>query len=157
LVAGKLLRHDNGVDAPEQDYTALQATCNKDLRTYVIQYVAHVMHKAGNIYADLPPMCVLIKIDMKYPCTEGVYRTFLPTLEQIFIDAKMALREYNRKTYFYGPDLEFPYNCIIGSLERAYVEKKYGALYASGYNDHLVDLGMYESAAYLIFLKYQSW
>jgi hypothetical protein len=85
----------------------------------------------------------------------------LSTLEQLFIDAEMALHEihteYNHKTYSYGLDPEFPPDFTIGSLERVYVEKKYDALYTSGYKDHLVDHGMYESASYQIFLKHQSW
>jgi hypothetical protein len=43
----------------------------------------------------------------------------------------------------------------IGAFEIGYVEKKYGALFAAGYNDHLVDRGMYEIPAYRIFLKHQ--
>jgi hypothetical protein len=113
--------------------------------------------------------CVLIKIGQKYPYIEGVYwgmsfpasATQLPTLEHLFIDAKMALREiwteYNRKTDYYGLDPGFPSDCTIGALERGYVEKKYGAIFADGYKDHLVDHGMYKSAAYRFFIKQQDW
>jgi hypothetical protein len=51
----------------------------------------------------------------------------------------------------------FPPDCIIGAFERGYVEKKYGALFAAGYKDRLVDRGMYESPAYRILLKHQDW
>jgi hypothetical protein len=127
------------------------------------------MHKVGNGYVDLPVTCVLIKIGHNYPAIEGVYRgvtfragfTQLPTLEQLFIGAEMAVRairmEYNRKTDYYGLDPAFPSNCTIGAFERGYVENKYGALFASGYKDHLVDRCMYESSAYRIFLKHQDW
>jgi hypothetical protein len=148
------------VDAPGQDYAALQAMYNKVLHIYAIQYVDRAMHNVGNGYVDLPPTCVLITIGLKYPYREGVYMgvmflasdTFLPTIEQLYIDAEMALceirTEYNRKTDSYGLDPEFPSNCTIGSLDRGYVEKKYSALYASGCNYHLLYRGMYESAAY---------
>jgi hypothetical protein len=87
--------------------------------------------------------------------------TQLPTLEQLFIDAEMAVRairtEYNHKTDYYGLDPAFPSDCTIGAFERGYVENKYGALFAAGYKDHLVDRGMYESPTYRIFLKHQDW
>jgi hypothetical protein len=114
-------------------------------------------------------MCVLIKIGQKYPYKEGVYRGVLfhtrsaelPTLEYLFIDAEMALREiwmeYNHKTNYYGIDPTLPSDCTIGALERGYVEKKYGALFADGYNDHLIDHGVHEIAVYRIFLKHQEW
>jgi hypothetical protein len=118
---------------------------------------------------DLPVTCVLIKIGQKYPYIEGVYRgvtfragfTQFPNLEQLFIDAEMDARtirtEYNHKMDSYGLDPTFPSDCTIGAFERGYVEKKYGALFAAGYKDHLVDRGMYESPAYRIFLKHQDW
>jgi hypothetical protein len=110
LVAEKLLKRDMGIHAPGEDDVALQTIYNKDLRTYAIQYVACDMHKVGNGYVDLPVTCDLIRIGQKYPDIEGVYRvvtfragfTQLPTLEQLFIDAEMAVRairtEYNHKT-----------------------------------------------------------
>jgi hypothetical protein len=143
LVAKKLLKREKGIHAPGEDDVALQTICNKDLRTYAIQYVARAMHKVGNGYVDLPVTCALIKIGQKYPYI-GVYRgvTFragfaqLPTLEQLYIDAKMAVRvihtEYIHKTDYYGLDLAFPSDCTIGAFERKYVEKKYGALFAAG-------------------------
>jgi hypothetical protein len=146
---------------------ALQTIYNKDLRTYAIQYVARAMHKVVNGYVDLPATCVLIKIGQKYLDIEGVYRgvtlragfTELTTLEQLFIDAEMAVRaiwtEYNHKTDSYGLDIAFPSDCNIGAFERGHVEKKYGALFSAGYKDHLVDRGMYESPAYRIFLKHK--
>jgi hypothetical protein len=73
LVAGKLLKHEKRVGAPGQDDTALQAMYNKDMRTYTIQYVARVMHKVGNGYMDLHPMCVRINIGLKCPDREGIY------------------------------------------------------------------------------------
>jgi hypothetical protein len=42
-------------------------------------------------------------------------------------------------------------------LEKGYTENKYGALYAKGYNEHLINLSIDESAAYYIFLKHQYW
>jgi hypothetical protein len=111
----------------------------------------------------------LIKIVQKYPYEEGVYwgvmfrtrATQLPTLEHLFIDAKMALgeirTEYNRNTDYYGLDPTFPSDCTIGAFEIGCVEKKYGALFADEYKDHIVDHGMYESAVYRISLKHQEW
>jgi hypothetical protein len=110
LVAEKLLKHEKGVPAPGEDAVAPQTIYNKDLRTYAIQYVARAMHKVGNGYVDLSVTFVLIKIGQKYPDLEGPNRgvtlraefTELPNLEQLFIDAEMAVRvtqtEYNRKT-----------------------------------------------------------
>jgi hypothetical protein len=76
----------------------------------------------------------------------------LPTLEQLFIGAEMALREicteYNRKTDSSGLDPQFPSDCNSGGLARGNAENRYGDIYASGYKDHLVDCGMYISAAY---------
>jgi hypothetical protein len=129
LVVEKLLKREKGIHAPREDDVALQTIYNKDLRTYTIQYVARAMHKVGNGYVDLPVTCVLIKIGHKYPGIEGVYRgvtfragfTQLPTLEQLFIDAEMAVRairtEYNHKTDYYGLDPAFPSDCTIGALK----------------------------------------
>jgi hypothetical protein len=122
LVAEKLLKHEKGVHAPGEDDGALQTIYNKDLRTYAIQYVARAIHKVGNGYVDLPVTCVLIKIGQKYPDIKGVCRgvtfragfTQLPTLEQLFIHAEMAVRtirtEYNHKTDSYSLDTTFPSN-----------------------------------------------
>jgi hypothetical protein len=163
ILAEKLLKREKGVHAPGEDDVALQTIYNKDLRTYAIQYIARVMHKFGNGYVDLPVTCVLIKVGQNYADIKGVYRgvtyragfTQLPTLEQLFIDDEMAVRviqtEYNCKKDYYGLDPDFLSNCIIGAFKRGYVEKKYGALFISGYKDHLVDRGMYESSAYQIF------
>jgi hypothetical protein len=78
----------------------------------------------------------------------------LPTLEHLFIDAEMAVwsirTEYNHKTDYYGLEPNFPSDCTIGAFERGYVKKKYGALFAAGYKDHIVDRCMYESSAYQI-------
>jgi hypothetical protein len=110
LVVEKLLKREKGIYAPGEDDVALQTIYNKDLRTYTIQYVPRAMHKVGNGNVDLSVTCVLIKIGQKYPDIEGVYRgvmfragfTQLPTLEQLFIDAEMAVRairtEYKHKT-----------------------------------------------------------
>jgi hypothetical protein len=145
LVAKKMLKREKGKHAPGEDDVALQTIYNKDLRTYDIQYVAGAMHKVGNGYVDLTVTCVLIKIGQKCPDMEGIYRgvtfhagyTQLPTLEQLFIDAKMAVwvirMEYNHKTDYYGLDPAFPSHCTVGAFERGYVEKKYGALFAAGY------------------------
>jgi hypothetical protein len=169
LVAKNLLKREKGIHSPREDDVALQTIYNKDLRTYVIQYVARAMHKVGNGCVELPVICVLINIGQKYPDIQGVYRgvTFragfsqLPTLEQLFIDAEMAVRairtEYNHKTDCYGLAPAFPSDFTIGAFERGYEEKKYGALFAAGYKDHLVHRGMYESPAYQIFLKHQDW
>jgi hypothetical protein len=78
----------------------------------------------------------------------------------MYIDAELALREirtkYNHKTDVCGIDPQFPLDCTSGALERGYMDKKDGALYASGYKDHLVDFSMHESAVYQIFLNYQA-
>jgi hypothetical protein len=163
LVSKKLLKREKGVHYSGEEEGALQSIYNKNLLTYAIPYIARAMHKVGNGYVDLPVTCVLINTGQKYPYKEGVKRGMMshardtqwPTLEHLFIDAKMALweilMEYICKADSYGLDPTFPSDCTIGALERGYVEKKYGALFAAGYKDHLVDHGMYESAAYRFF------
>jgi hypothetical protein len=68
--------------------------------------------------------------------------THLPTLEQLFIDAEMALgdipSENNRKTYSYGLYLEFPLGCTSGALEIGCAKNKYGPLCVRA-KDHSVD------------------
>jgi hypothetical protein len=140
LVAKKMLKREKGKHAPGEDGVALQTIYNKDVHTYAIQYVAGAMHKVGNGYVNLPVTCVLIKIGQKHPDIEGVYRgvtfhagyTQLPTLEQLFIDAEMAVRaiqmEYNHKTDSYGLDLAFPSDCTI-VLSKEGMEKRNMALF----------------------------